>query len=277
MGTPFINFIGPSKLDGFQRGAPAEAQPGTIPRTFLEAMEVREAVFVGEQNVPAENEFDADDPRCCHWVVYASVNKTEEAEIRDEQGNVVQPRRSSTRTTPIGTIRLVPFPHESHPDNGGEYWNGVLNGPRNGEVVPRNSKVPSVVPAKTFGIDRATTYHDGKEPYVKLGRLAVLKEFRGHRIAGLLVKTVLNWLKSNPTYFNPSIMELGLEQMGASNGKDVPKWNGLICVHAQKQVIGAWEKWGFEVDEGMGEWSEEGMAHVGMFQRVTVDSPPARV
>ncbi|KAK7425246.1 hypothetical protein QQZ08_008266 [Neonectria magnoliae] len=273
MGTPFINFLGPSKLEGFQRGAPLEAQPPSVPSTFVDAMEVREQVFVEEQKVPAENEFDSDDPRCCHWVIYASVNKTNELEIRDEQGNIIQPRRSSTRSTPIGTIRLVPFPHEPHPEKDGKYWNGVLDG----QVAEKNGDGPVVVPHKTFGIDRATTFHDGKEPYVKLGRLAVLKDFRRHRIAGLLVKTALSWLKSNPSYFDPSIKELGLEQMGASNEKEVPKWNGLVCVHAQKQVVGAWARWGFELDEGMGEWWEEGIAHVGMFQRLDVDKEQVRI
>ncbi|KAH7156952.1 hypothetical protein EDB81DRAFT_407801 [Dactylonectria macrodidyma] len=275
MGTPFIKFIGPSKLEGFKRGASAEAQPASIPQTFVDAMEVREDVFVEEQKVPSENEFDVDDPRCCHWVVYASVNKTEKAEVRDEQGNVVQPRRSSTRTTPIGTIRVVPFPQEPHPKKGGDYWNGILKG----EEVEHdpNSKAALGAPPTTFGIDRPTTFHDGQEPYVKLGRLAVIKDFRGHHIAGLLVKTAMDWLKANPSFFDPSILELGLEQMGASNEKEVPKWRGLVCVHAQKGAVGAWEKWGFQIDKEMGEWSEEGIAHVGMFQRVQIGSKMIRV
>ncbi|KAI5467024.1 acyl-CoA N-acyltransferase [Mariannaea sp. PMI_226] len=267
MGTPFINFLGPSKLDGFQRGLSRDAQPQSIPGSFLDAMEVREKVFVEEQGVPAENEFDEDDPKCCHWVAYASVNKTERLEVRDDEGNVTQPRRSSTSTVPIGTVRLVPFPHDPHPEPNGEYWNGVLQG---GNQEKENGNGPEVVQPKTFDLDRATSFHDGKEPYVKLGRLAVIKEFRGHRIAGLLVKTVLTWLKENPSSFDPSIKELGLEQMGASNDKEIPRWNGLVCVHAQKQVVGAWAKWGFEVDEKMGEWWEEGIPHVGMFQRLEV-------
>lgn len=268
MGTPFITFLEPSKLEGYQRGAPPEQQPPSIPKAFSEAMEVREEVFVKEQNVPEENEFDADDPRSCHWIVYASVNKIQELEIRDEAGNVVQPRRSSTRSTPIGTIRLVPFPHEPHPQPGGKYWNGVLQG---GEQKKDDKESPA---QRAFEVDRSTTFHDGKEPYVKLGRLAVIKEFRGHRIAGLLVKTVLSWLKSNSAFFDPSIKELGLEQLGVSNEKEIPKWNGLVCVHAQEQVIGAWEKWGFVVDEEMGEWWEEGIRHVGMFQRLEVKPKP---
>jgi predicted GNAT family N-acyltransferase len=270
MGTPFITFLEPSKLEGYVRGGARDVQPSTIPAAFLDAMEVREEVFVKEQGVPLENEFDSDDPRSCHWIVYASVNKTEEPEVRDSEGNVIQPRKSSTRSTPIGTIRLVPFPHDPHPKEGGKYWDGVLEGQ---EPVPDEIALAP----KPFIIDRPTTFHDGKEPYVKVGRLAVVKEFRGHRIAGLLVNTVLTWLKANPTFFNPSIKEMGLENIGATNERDVPKWNGLICVHSQEQVQGAWAKWGFEVDEGMGKWEEEGIAHVGMFLRLDIDPNQIRI
>ena len=41
-------------------------------------------------------------------------------------------------------------------------------------------------------------------------------------------------------------------------------------VHAQKQVQGFWEKYGFKVDEGMGTWDEEGIEHVGMWRRIAV-------
>lgn len=105
---------------------------------------------------------------------------------------------------------------------------------------------------KAFVADRSTSFHDGKEPYLKLGRLAVVEEFRGNNLAGLLVNTVLSWLKANPSYFDPSVTELGLEQMGATRSAEIPKWGGLVCVHAQEQVIGAWSKWGFHVDERMG-------------------------
>ena len=274
MGTPFITFLEPSKLEGYQRGAPPEIQPPTIPKAFLDAMEVREEVFIKEQKVAAENEFDANDPRACHWVVYASVNKTEELEIRDEAGNVVQPRRSSTRSTPIGTIRLVPFPHDAKPQANGRYWNGVLTGDGSQQ---NGQQYHSPTPPRTYDADRPTSFHDGKEPYVKLGRLAVIKEFRGHRIASLLVKTVLSWLKTNPSYFDPSIMEMGLEQMGASTEREIPKWNGLVCVHAAESVIEAWAKWGFEVDQGMGCWWEEGIRCVGMFQRLEIEPKPIRI
>ncbi|KAF4452485.1 hypothetical protein F53441_4690 [Fusarium austroafricanum] len=279
MGTPFVTFLAPSKLEGYKRGAPLDEQPPSISQTFLDAMEVREQVFVEEQKVPAENEFDDDDPRSCHWVVYASVNKVEELEIRDEEGNVIQPRKSSTRSTPIGTIRLVPFPHDPHPKDGGRYWNGILEGEIGNHDDKENGHKNGDMPAqaKTYIADRKTTFHNGQEPYVKLGRLAVIKEFRGHRISGLLVNTVLSWLRAHPSHFDPSIREFGLQQLNpVGNDVTIPQWSGLVCVHAQKQVVDLWKKWGFEVDEGMGTWWEEGMPHVGMFQRLEVPEQTAR-
>ncbi|PNY29966.1 Uncharacterized protein TCAP_00125 [Tolypocladium capitatum] len=265
MSTPFITLLEPSELKAFQAGVSHDAQPASIPRPFLDAMEVRESVFVKEQKVPLENEFDADDPRSCHWVVYASVNKTEELEVRDEDGNVIQPRKSSTRTTPIGTIRLVPFPHDQHPKAGGRYWKGVLEGEDEESPSSRGGG------DKTAGTDRPTSFHDGKEPYVKLGRLSVVKDFRGNNLAGLLVNTALSWLRANPAYFDPSITELG------SNETEIPKWGGLVCAHAQEQAVGAWSKWGFRVDKGMGGWWEEDIPHVGMFQRLEISPKEVRI
>lgn len=289
MGTPFISLQEPTALDGYLIGKPQEEQPNTIPKTFIDAMEVRTAVFVDEQNVPAENEVDSDDRRSCHWIVYASVNKVVQEEVVDGQGNIVTPRRSSTRSTPIGTVRCVPFPHEAHPVPNGDYWNGELTGTvgPDGTVTPCEPKADSARRTSVVGgieggdatvgrpslplpTDRATTLHDGKEPYVKLGRLAVVKEFRGHGIAKLLVRTALAWLRSHPTFFNPSVTELGLEAIGVTTEKEIPQWGGLVCVHAQEQVISTWKRLGFEVDEGMGRWKEEGIWHVGMFQRLNI-------
>ncbi|KAI8676701.1 hypothetical protein LRP88_10279 [Fusarium phalaenopsidis] len=267
MATPFISLLEPGKVEEFQRGVPLDQQPSTIPQTFLDAMEVRQSVFVQEQKVPAENEFDSDDNRSCHWVIYASVKKTEEPEILDKAGKVLQHRKSSTRSTPIGTIRLVPFPHDPHPQDGGRYIDGRLqdnDGEQNHMVLTGGVGRPPYI------IERETTFHDGQEPYVKLGRLAVINEFRGHRIAGQVVNAALSWMKSNPSYFDPSIKEVGMEQLGASSDKEIPTWKGLVCVHAQKQVVDVWKKWGFELDEGMGTWWEEGMPHVGMFRRLDI-------
>jgi predicted GNAT family N-acyltransferase len=188
-------------------------------------------------------------------VAYASINTTVEPELTDEDGNIIRRKRSVTRSTPIGTIRLVPFPHAAHPEPGSAY---TLDAPEATSGPP------------PYIIDRPTTFHDGKEPYLKLGRIAVLKEFRGSGIARLLADSAITWARQNPTFFNPSIAVVGMENLGAKSVDDVPVWKGLMCVHAQEQVAKVWAKWGFELDEGMGSWYEEGIKHVGMFRRVDI-------
>lgn len=255
MGTPFINFLGPSDLSGYDRKKGPSEQPSNISQTFLDAMEVREEVFVKEQKVPLENEFDSDDARACHWVIYASINTVTDPEETDAQGNVVRRKKSVTRSTPIGTIRLVPFPHPPHPEPNSRYAADAL------ETGP--SDPPEWI------LDRATTYHDGKEPYIKLGRLAVVKEFRGSGLAKILVGAAMTWLQQNSTFFNPSITDVGMDKFSAAGLDEItPVWKGLMCVHAQEQVAKTWAKWGFKLDEGMGRWEEEGISHVGMFQRL---------
>lgn len=170
-------------------------------------------------------------------------------------------KQSTTKSQPIGTIRLVPFPHAPHPEPGSSYAADALETDPDRDL----SKPPAYI------IDRATTYHDGKEPYMKLGRIAVLKEFRGAGIARLLASAAMTWIQENFTYFNPSVKTLGMESMHASNIGEIPVWKGLICVHAQEAVVKTWEKWGFKVDEEMGTWFEEGIPHVGMFQRLNLE------
>lgn len=273
MGTPFIAHQEPHPLVGFNCLAPltSSTQPPSIPKTFIDAMTVRRQVFVDEQRVPLQNEFDTDDRRSCHWVAYASVNRIVEPEVRDPAtGEVVRHRRSETSTVPVGTVRLVPFPHPPHPLPGASYVDGELVVAADGTAVPPpvGPKERSTSMASRFPEDRATEMHDGVEPYVKLGRLAVVKEFRGYKIGRLLVRTALDWARKNPGYFMPDITALGLEHMGSGKTGPIPKWDGLVCCHAQKQVVGAWEKMGFKVDTGMGTWIEEDIPHVGMFHRV---------
>lgn len=190
-------------------------------------------------------------------VVYASTNTTTEPQVADTAGNVVKSQQSVTKSQPIGTIRLVPFPHPPHPEPGSSYSADALEtGPNAGSSEP-----------PPYIVDRPTTYHDGKEPYIKLGRIAVLKEFRGAGISKILANAAMTWAQQNPTYFNPSIESMGMDNMGASSTDEIPVWKGLMCVHAQEQVAKAWAKWGFQLDEGMGTWIEEGINHVGMFQR----------
>ncbi|KAL2197043.1 acyl-CoA N-acyltransferase [Corynascus similis CBS 632.67] len=278
MGTPFISLLEPTPL-AWERALPPEEQPNaaSIPRTFLDAMTVRSQVFVREQNIPQSNEYDTDDPRCAHWVIYASVNQTVTPAVTDPStGEVVRPRQSETRSVPIGTVRLVPFPHPHHPLDGGVYVDGELVGTADNNISPEegdktiDAEGAAVTTKATFAPDRPTTFHDGVEPYVKLGRLAVISEFRGRGIARQLVHTAIDWMRTHPSYFDPSPAERGFEHLGMERSGTLPRWNGLICCHAQEDAVKVWEKSGFQVDEGMGRWFEEGIPHVGMFLRVQV-------
>ncbi|KAI8630997.1 acetyltransferase [Xylariaceae sp. FL1651] len=321
MGTPFISLLEPTRLEGYDRKLPHDQQPSHIPGIFQDAMSVREAVFVREQGVPLDCEYDADDARSCHWVMYASVNMTTAPEERDPATDaVLRPRRSETRSMPIGTMRIVPFPHPPHPPEGARYVGNVLQPAEDGggggdgsnnqdshgknhdnsqtgsnisstaaAVAddpaggrPRSQPLSTVderrqTSAMPFGADRATDFHDGKEPYVKLGRVAVVPEFRGHRISAQLWNAARKWLQENPTYFNPSVKELGMDRMKAGTTDDIPKWNGLVCTHAQEDVVKVYERWGFRVDKGMGKWFEEGIPHVGMYLRLELKSTDPKV
>jgi predicted GNAT family N-acyltransferase len=235
-----LRFQGPMNIDAYDRRQPASQQPASVSDIFKDAMTVREAVFVEEQGVPLAMELDADDARSCHLIVYD-----------------LAPDRS--KFTPVGTVRIVPFPHDPHPLPGSSW-----DVDENSECVILTSEPPP------FIIDRVTSFHDGMEPYIKLGRLAILKEFRGRKLADLLVNSAIEWAEKHPEYFNlpPS--------RSYADGKSLEidayrtTWNGLICVHAQKYVANAWAKWGFVVDKGMGEWTEAGIPHVGMFKRINI-------
>ncbi|KAK4197077.1 acyl-CoA N-acyltransferase [Triangularia verruculosa] len=239
--APLITFLPPQgQLNYLGHNHPLN-QPDNIPKTFLDAMSVREKVYVQEQSIALENEFDDDDHRSCHWVLYTSAFHSPQ---------------TSTPPIPIGTIRLVPFPHPPHPLNGGIYLNNTLTNPSPQPNSP------------------TTTYHHNEnEPYIKLGRLAVIKEHRNKGLARHLVRAAIDWMQTHPATFNPSPPSPSpttLEMDVTAGGGELPKWRGLFCIHAQEDAVTVWEKYGFRVDEKMGRWWEEGIPHVGMWLRVKV-------
>ncbi|CAK7233487.1 hypothetical protein SEUCBS140593_008619 [Sporothrix eucalyptigena] len=275
--TPFTHFVACPSTDAYVRTSEPWSQPreAEIDKTFLDAMKVRHSVFIVEQKVPLECELDEDDPRSCHWVAHMS----------DGGANT-----SAMSQQAVGTIRVVPYPQVPHPVPGAAYTiaNGVnvikgrwvikAEAGKDGET----SKVPPPPPTYTTpqsqlefvpaspdavedeGEDRATSLHDGKEPYVKLGRIAVLSYFRGFRLGQYLVQTTLDWIKANPTFFDEHDPEAA-----AATAKT--KFNGLVCVHAQVHALRFYTRLGFVVDEGMGTWWEEGIPHIGMFLRLDLN------
>lgn len=236
--VPMIAFQGPLDLNGYDRSLPASEQPTKFPSAFQDAMAVREEVFVKEQGIPLLMEADSDDCRSCHWIAYDKP-------------------LGQSQLMPAGTLRMVPFPHDPHPLPGSSW-----------DIDPEGEGCWIESKPIPYIIDRATTFHDGKEPYIKLGRWAVRKEFRGRGIANILVRTALDWAKQNPEYFNPSSKAVKEEHLGQLEDAYRTTWNGLVGVHAQEYLEKAWAKLGFITDEGMGKWTEAGIPHLGMFQRL---------
>jgi predicted GNAT family N-acyltransferase len=270
MTSPTIAHLRPpgASILAYNANFPPTAQPSPlIPQPFLDAMLIRTAVFVGEQGVPMPREHDADDARSHHWVAYADPSPppaaaepesapratadaaAEAGPPRDRGGDEGDARPSLGRDgggaagaaarRPVGTIRAVPPSHGP----------GALGGGGGAGVAP-----PEWPPHPTV--------HEG-EAYVRLGRLATLPGRRGEGVAGRLVETVLGFLAQAGA---------GAEMLaGEEAGEAAPRWKGLVVVHAQRdRSVAFWRRFGFVVDEGMGEWDEEGMVHVGMYRKVDV-------
>ncbi|KAI9681099.1 MAG: hypothetical protein M1817_002381 [Caeruleum heppii] len=283
--TEFISFLpppGPSVLSYTRASSrptsPGSTHPHVIPSTFLDAMSVRETVYVKEQKIPFEDELDADDVRSFHWVVYASVsssssNSTTTAKVNHSSSsspstNSKGRKGSETAALAVGTIRLVPPPHPPHPTPGSEHKidNAEAQPPVKAEATP-------------------SKWHDGVEPYIKLGRLASLSAYRGLGLGRLLVNAALEWASKNADAIvppqSPTSLEAAKVEHGGGGGGghldgEARRWKGLVLVHAQKQVEPVWRKLGFERDDGMGVWDENGIEHVGMWRRVPVQEGRSR-
>lgn len=187
------------------RPTPSNPSPSCNHPLFNEAMYLRTKVFVEEQGCSAENEFDEDDARSWHWVLYATTSE-----------------RRGKEEVPAGVIRLVPPPHADHDSSKIEA----------GNVEPKHA-------------------------YVKLGRIAVIPEFRGLGFGRVLVDTALDYAAYHAR-----------EIVAGVDGEDV--WSGLVLVHAQVRVEKVYESMGFVTDKSMGVWDEEGIDHIGMWKTVEV-------
>ncbi|RAH54789.1 acetyltransferase, GNAT family [Aspergillus piperis CBS 112811] len=145
-----------------------------------------------------------------------------------------QHQDAETTPTPVAVIRLVPPPHAPHE---------ILTHPETASSLPK--------------------WDLKSEPYVKLTRVAVVKEWRGYGLGRVLVDEALRWAAQNPGEIQQAFRDVaGVEG----------EWKGLVLVHAQVQVEGMYKRLGFETDEALGRWDEEGIEHVGMWRRVSVGS-----
>ncbi|KAL3427306.1 acetyltransferase [Phlyctema vagabunda] len=217
-------------LFDYNRRLPGAQQASTIPQTYCDSMTVREHVFVYEQKaVPIKHHTDADDARSYHWVLYASTSEC------------------------IGTIRLIPFPHYYGFAEPGASYNAPSD-----DVPAEDSRIVFGAPLPKYVPLQPTSLYNGIEPFVKLGRLSVIRQFRGHQYADLLIGAALDWAKANPDKVGPR--------------GDLPRWEGLVFITAQVGALKTWQRNGFVTDEKMGFWYEAGMKHVGMWKRLALQA-----
>lgn len=267
-GTEFLCMLSPpkDKLDGYDNTKPCSQQTMAVPPLFGDAMAVREEVY-GEQGIPLEAEFDEDDARSWHWIAYASVASTSNPpkHIRTDSPNTPaeDARRASASASrmPVATIRLIPPPH------GPNKYIDDEKADKHADADPPNEELHRAHP---------------EEPYVKLGRLATLKAYRGMGLAGLLVNAVSDFAKANPDtiYKPPSPTALERAQIKEHGKEQQLAWDGLVMIHAQANLKKMWEKHGFseELKNDAGEveiaaephWEEEGIEHIGMWKRLDV-------
>ncbi|KAH8731604.1 acyl-CoA N-acyltransferase [Phaeosphaeriaceae sp. PMI808] len=259
-GTEFMSMLPPpkDKIDGYDNTKPCSKQVIDIPPAFRDAMAVREIVYA-EQGVPLEAEFDEDDARSWHWIAYASVASSSKPpkDLRPHASNpsAEEARRASATAsrTPVATIRMIPPPHTPN-----KYIQDA-NPDKHPDASPPNEKLDRTHP---------------EEPYVKLGRLATLKPYRGMGLAGLLINAVFDFAKQNPDtiYKPPSPTAIQRAQINDHGKEQQLAWDGLVMIHAQAHLVKMWEKHGFseELRGKMGRWVEEGIEHVGMWRRLDV-------
>jgi len=260
--SDFVDFILPlqERLALYDRTSPPSNQmkndatdpAKAVPQGFIDAMSVREAVFVHEQGVPLENELDFDDRRCFTWTAYASVpGHTQPAPDSSSTAHWHPMRKPSTSTKlAIGTIRLIPPPNTI---------NHAFDKHRNMDGSPySHSTIKS-------------SFHNGRECFITLGRLAILREFRGVGVSKLLIDSALTLAHDYPHIISEPPTTAHAEELNAHLGLTLDtntEWNGLVLIHAQIGLQKFWKRYGFEVDEAMGIWDEEGMDHVAMWKRL---------
>ncbi|KAL8776641.1 MAG: hypothetical protein Q9213_008192, partial [Squamulea squamosa] len=212
-----------------------EASPHTppkdVPPLFFAALRVRIPVFITEQRCSIEGEIDADDARSWHWIAF--------------DGHL-----------PVATLRLVPIITVTGQE-GSEAKKVVVMEKEHVDLHDGEGRDRRSEP-----YHGATKIWDGREPYIKIGRMATLASHRGRGIAQRLIEESLSWAASHAADLS--------QQVGKEPGGALP-WTGLVLSHAQKSVAGWWTKMGFEVDDGLGVWWEEGIEHVGMWRRVAVE------
>jgi len=225
------------------------------PPIFNDALSIRSTVFVDEQGCSAEAELDSDDARSWHWVMYASPPQSRAPSSSPSDSNP----GSDSCQIPVAVIRLVPPPHAPHPHP--DPHTHSSSSPRD----PTGAEERIIASEDGLSVKEPRQQEGEEEPYIKLGRIAVLPSYRGRGLSRLLIQTVENWALSHADEINDN--SANNSHQNKKNKNNTP-WKGLILLHSQIRVQAIYERFGYRVDESMGMWYEEGMCHVGMWKRL---------
>lgn len=284
MSTQFVALVPPpgDALKDYDPTLPPTKQKPTIPKGFIDAMIIREEVYVQEQHVPLANELDDDDARSWHWVAYASVGTTSGSKSEpgdsltaDKNEQEAKARESSATQMPVATLRLVPPPQPPHPVPGA----AMVFDAKTGEPV-WSMKDGSDYAAALAKHEKENAHDKVAEPYIKLGRLATSPPFRGLGLSKLLINAALEWAANHPKEIlaplgaaDREAARLAEEKVAGDEGQwkgEEEGWRGLVLVHSQTVIEKVWAKIGFVKDEKLGVWWEEGIEHIGMWKKLEV-------
>ncbi|KAJ6121206.1 Acyl-CoA N-acyltransferase [Penicillium sp. IBT 18751x] len=164
-----------------------------------------------------------------------------DAEIDEDDARswhwVISANTTPGTSIPVAVIRLVPPPQKPHE---------LLTHP---ETILEAS------------------YDWTHEPYIKLSRVAVLREYRGLGLGRKLIQVALEWAAHHAAEIDNAAAQVAARSHWT--GKPA-RWQGLVVIHSQADVEGMYRRSGFQTDETLERWDEEGVEHVGMFRRVEV-------
>ena len=168
-------------------------------------------------------------------------NFSADAEIDEDDARswhwVISATTAPGTSIPVAVIRLVPPPQKPH------------------ELLTHPDTISE------------SSYDWAHEPCIKLSRVAVLREYRGLGLGRKLVQVALEWAAHHAR----RIDEAAAQVAARSHWTGRPaRWQGLVLVHAQAEVERMYKGSGFQRDETLERWDEEGVEHVGMFRRVEV-------
>ena len=226
-----------------------------------------------EQSVPAENEVDGDEGRSWHWVIYAN-NGIEEGEIGNG-GDGRERRPGNGGLVPVGTVRLVPPPHDqpAQPSSTSTSVSPSISVSSTSSSLPASSAATGNPDTPSMLIVPREKMCEG-EPYIKLTRLAVLHSYRRRGLAARLTQSCLNWAAAHAHEIDQSARsKSGQESKQIDERKKFRQWQGLVRIHAQVGAVRWYEGQGFELEKDekgkvRDGWDEEGIWHLGMWKKV---------